>query len=145
VRPEQTRAFLQLNEDFARPVGASPAKQWSRVRGREVIELLTPRVTGAWFEENQQLSQQRAYAVIRRGVQARIQARQQHTAERAEQQRARVLASRTHQRLNLSRGGRDGLCPPAGRMPMPRRVCAARPRSPAFRPERRARTRPGTP
>ena len=40
--PEQARAFLALNEAFARPVGASPAKQWGRVRGREQIDLLTP-------------------------------------------------------------------------------------------------------
>jgi hypothetical protein len=55
--PAQARAFLELNEKFARPVGASPAKQWGRVRGREQVELLTPRVTGAWFEENAQPSQ----------------------------------------------------------------------------------------
>jgi predicted GIY-YIG superfamily endonuclease len=43
--PTQARAFFALNEAFARPVGASPAKQWGRVRGREQLELLTPRVT----------------------------------------------------------------------------------------------------
>jgi hypothetical protein len=39
--PAQVRAFLELNSKFARPVAASPAKQWARVRGREQIELLT--------------------------------------------------------------------------------------------------------
>jgi hypothetical protein len=97
--PAQARAFLALNEKFARPVGASPAKQWGRVRGREQVELLTPRVTGAWFEENAQLSQHRIHAVVRRGVQARVQARQQQLAERAERQRAQQVAARTRQRL----------------------------------------------
>jgi hypothetical protein len=89
--PAQACAFLALNEAFARPVGASPAKQWGRVRGREQVELLSPRVTGAWFEENAQLSQHRVHAVVRRGVQARVQARQQQLAERA---RAQALAGR---------------------------------------------------
>jgi hypothetical protein len=97
--PAQARAFLALNEDFARPVAASPAKQWGRVRGREQVELLTPRVTGAWFEENAQLSQYRTHAIVRRGVQARVQARQQQLAERAEQQRTQQVAARTCQRL----------------------------------------------
>ncbi len=101
--PEQARAFLELNEAFARPVGASPAKQWGRVRGREQIELLSPRVTAGWFEENQQPSQHRAYAVIRRGVQARVQARQHRAADHAEQQRTRQVAGRTHQRLATAR------------------------------------------
>ena len=101
--PAQARAFLALNEKFARPVVASPAKQWARVRGREAIELLTPRVTGAWFEENHLPSQQRAHAIVRRGVQARGQARQQQFAERAEQQRAQALAGRTRQRLASAR------------------------------------------
>jgi hypothetical protein len=97
--PAQARAFLALNPDFARPVAASPARQWGRVRGREQVELLSPRVTGAWFEENAQLSQHRTHAVVRRGVQARVQARQQQLAERAERARAQVLAGRTRQRL----------------------------------------------
>jgi hypothetical protein len=101
--PAQARAFLQLNETFARPVGASQAKQWGRVRGREQVELLTPRVTGAWFEENARLSQQRAHAIVRRGVQARVQARQQHLAERAERQRAQQVTARTRQRLASAR------------------------------------------
>jgi hypothetical protein len=73
--------------------------QWARVRGREAIELLTPRVTGAWFEENHLPSQHRAHAVVRRGVQARAQARQHHRADRAEQQRIEAIAGRTRQRL----------------------------------------------
>jgi hypothetical protein len=101
--PAQARAFLALNEAFARPVGASLAKQWGRVRGREQVELLSPRVTGAWFEENAQPSQHRVHAVVRRGVQARVQARQQHAAERAEHARAQALAGRTRQRLASAR------------------------------------------
>jgi hypothetical protein len=101
--PAQARAFLALNEEFARPVAASPAKQWGRVRGREQVELLTPRVTGAWFEENAQLSQHRIHAVVRRGLQARVQARQHRAAERAEQRRTQQVAARTHQRLASAR------------------------------------------
>jgi hypothetical protein len=101
--PEQARAFLELNPKFARPVGASPAKQWGRVRGCEQVELLSPRVTGAWFEENAQPSQHRAHAITRRGVQARVQARQHHLAERAEHQRAQQIAARTRQRLASAR------------------------------------------
>ncbi len=101
--PAQARTFLALNEAFARPVAASPAKQWARVRGREQIELLSPRVTGAWFEENAQPSQHRAHAVIRRGVQARVQARQQRAADHAEQQRTQAIAGRTRQRLASAR------------------------------------------
>jgi hypothetical protein len=101
--PAQARAFLALNPAFARPVGASPAKQWGRVRGREHVELLSARVTGAWFEENQLPSQHRAHAVVRRGVQARVQARQQRAADRAEQQRPQQVAARTRQRLASAR------------------------------------------
>jgi uncharacterized protein YdaT len=101
--PAQARAFLELNEKFARPVGASPAKQWGRVRGREQVELMSPRVTGAWFEENAQLSQHRTHAVARRAVQARVQARQHHAAEHAEQQRTQQVAVRTRQRLAAAR------------------------------------------
>jgi hypothetical protein len=101
--PAQSRAFLELNEAFARPVAASPAVQWARVRGREQVELLTPRVTGAWFEENHLPSQHRAHAVVRRGVQARVQACQQRAAERAEQQRPQQVAARTRQRLASAR------------------------------------------
>jgi hypothetical protein len=101
--PAQAGAFLALNGAFARPAGAAPAKQWARVRGREQVELLTPRVTGAWFEENHLPSQHRAHAVVRRGVQARVQARQEQAAERAEQQRAQALAGRTRQRLASAR------------------------------------------
>jgi hypothetical protein len=97
--PARARAFLQLNPKFARPVGASSAKQWGRVRGREQIELLSPRVTGAWFEENHLPSQHRAHAIVRRGVQARVQGRQHQLADRAEQQRAQAIAGRTRQRL----------------------------------------------
>ena len=97
--PAQARAFLELNPKFARPVAASPVKQWGRVRGREAIELLSPRVTGAWFEENAQPSQHRAHAITRRGVQARTQARHHQAAERAEQQRPQQVAARTRQRL----------------------------------------------
>jgi len=101
--PAEARAFLELNPKFARPVAASPAKQWGRVRGREQIELLSPRVTGAWFEENHQPSQHRAHAIVRRGVQARVQARQLRAAERAEQQRPQQVAARTRQRLAAAR------------------------------------------
>ena len=101
--PERARAFLELNPKFARPVEASLAKQWARVRGREAIELLTPRVTGAWFEENHQPSQHRAHAIVRRSVQARAQARQHQLADRAEHQRAQRVAARTRQRLASAR------------------------------------------
>jgi hypothetical protein len=101
--PEQARAFLELNPKFARPVAASPATQWARVRGREQVELLSPRGTGTWFEENQQPSQHRAHAIVRRGLQARAQARQQQAADRAEQQRPQALAGRTRQRLANAR------------------------------------------
>jgi hypothetical protein len=103
MTPAEASAFLALNEAFARPVGASPAKQWGRVRGREQVELLSPRVTGAWFEENAQLSQHRTHAVVRRGVQARVQARHLQAAERAERQRAQQVAARTRQRLASAR------------------------------------------
>ena len=99
ITPTQARAFLALNEAFARPVSASLAKQWGRVRGREQIDLLGPPVTRAWFEENQQPSQQRAFMVIRRGVQARVQARQLRAADHAEQHCTRAMAGRTGQRL----------------------------------------------
>jgi predicted GIY-YIG superfamily endonuclease len=99
AQPDRVATFLELNPKFARPAGASAAKQWGRARGREEIELLTPRVTTAAFEENQQLSQQRVATITRRVVQARLQARQQHATDRAEQDRARAVAARTHQRL----------------------------------------------
>jgi hypothetical protein len=101
--PTQAHGFLELNPKFARPVGAAPATQWARVRGREAIELLTPRVTGAWFEENHLPSQHRAHAITRRGVQARVQARQHHRADRAEQQRIAAIAGRTRRRLASAR------------------------------------------
>jgi hypothetical protein len=112
VRPSQVREFMALNPAFARPVSASPAKQWGRVRGREEIETLTPRVSGARFEENQQLSQQRAAAVTRRAVQARVEARQRQLAERAEQTRPRAVAARAYQRLATSPAERAGRRPP---------------------------------
>jgi hypothetical protein len=99
VRPEQVRGFMALNPSFARPVSASLAKQWGRVRGREQIETLTPRVVGARFEENELLSQQRVAAVTNRAVQARVQVRQRQLADQAEQTRTRAVAARTHQRL----------------------------------------------
>jgi predicted GIY-YIG superfamily endonuclease len=114
VRPGQARAFMRLNPSFARPVSASLAQQWGRVRGREEIEALTPRVTGARFEENQQLSQQRAAAVTKRAVQARVEARQRQLADQAEQTRNRAVAARTHQRLATSQGERADRRP-AGR------------------------------
>ncbi len=107
VRPGQVREFLRLNPAFARPVRASLAKQWGRVRGREEIEALGPRVTGARFDENQPLSQQRVRAVTRRAVQARVQARQQQLADRAEQTRGRAVAARTYQRLTTSQTERS--------------------------------------
>ncbi len=106
VRPRQAREFMALNPKFARPVGASLAKQWGRVRGREEIEALTPRVTGARFEENELLSQERAAAVTKRAVQARVLARQQQLADRAEQTRTQAVAARTHQRLAAERSPR---------------------------------------
>ena len=97
---------MALNPKFARPVGASLAKQWGRVRGREEIEALGPRVTGARFEENELLSQERAAAVTKRAVQARVLARQQQLADRAEQTRTQAVAARTHQRLAAERSPR---------------------------------------
>ncbi len=108
VRPGQAREFMALNPMFARPVSASLAQQWGRVRGREEIEALTPRVTGVRFEENQQLSQQRVAAITKRAVQARVQARQRQLADHAEQTRPRTVAARTHQRLATSQGERNG-------------------------------------
>jgi predicted GIY-YIG superfamily endonuclease len=99
TRPERVATFLELNPKFALPAGASQAKQWGRARGREHIELLTPRVTAAVFEENQQPSQHRVATITRRAVQARLAARQHRAADRAEQARTRELAARTHQRL----------------------------------------------
>jgi predicted GIY-YIG superfamily endonuclease len=99
VRPEQARVFMGLNPAFERPVRASLAQQWGRVRGREEIEALGPRVTGARFEENQPLSQDRTTAVVRRAVQARVQARHRELEHQAEQARPRAVAARTHQRL----------------------------------------------
>jgi hypothetical protein len=99
VHPKQARQFMALNPAFARPATASLAQQWGRVRGREEIEALGPRVTGARFDENQPLSQKRTTAVVRRAVQARVQARQRELADQAEQARTRAVAARTHQRL----------------------------------------------
>jgi uncharacterized protein YdaT len=99
TRPERVAAFLGLNPKFALPVGASQAKQWGRARGREQIELLTPRVSTAVFEENQQPSQQRVATITRRAVQARLAARQHRHAIRTEHSRTRELAARTHRRL----------------------------------------------
>jgi len=116
VRAEQVREFMALNPSFARPVGASLAKQWGRVRGREQLETLTPRVVGARFEENELLSQQRAAAVTRRAVQARVAARQRQLDDQAEQARTRAVAARTHQRLaNGRREHADGRAAPRGR------------------------------
>ncbi len=106
VRPNQVREFMALNPLFARPVNASLAKQWGRVKGREEIEALTPRVTGARFEENELLSQERVSAVTRRAVQARVLARQQQLDQRAEQTRTQAVAARTHQRLAAERSPR---------------------------------------
>jgi hypothetical protein len=55
--------------------------------------------------------------VTRRAVQARLQARQQRSAHRAEQTRTHDLAARTHQRL-LARQGRQRQ--PAGGRPQQR-------------------------
>jgi len=117
VRPDQARGFLWLNPGFARPARASLARQWGGVRGHEAVELHGPRVTVAWFDENQQLSQQRAAAVTRRAVQARVQARAQRAAEQAERTRTRALAARTHQRLAAARAQRaaGGRQPARGR------------------------------
>jgi hypothetical protein len=99
VTPALARAFLWLNPAFARPAGASLAVQWGRVRGREAVELAGPRVTVAWWDENRQLSQQRAAVVGRRAGRAQARARAEQTAAQAEQTRARALAERTRQRL----------------------------------------------
>jgi hypothetical protein len=99
TRPERAAAFLELNPKFALPARASQAKQWGRARGREQLELLTPRVTAAVFEENQQPSQHRVATITRRAVQARLAARQHRNAQRVEHSRTRELAARTHQRL----------------------------------------------
>jgi hypothetical protein len=99
VGPDQARTFLGLNPAFARPVGVSLAAQWGRVRGREAVELAGPRVTVAWCDENQQLSQRRVAAVGRRATRAQARARAEQAAEQAEQARTRALAARTRQRL----------------------------------------------
>jgi predicted GIY-YIG superfamily endonuclease len=97
--PSQVGLFLALNPGFARPVHASLAAQWGRVRGREAVELAGPRVTVAWFDENQQLTQRRVAAVGRRATRAQTRARAEQAAEQAEQARTRALAARTRQRL----------------------------------------------
>ena len=56
-------------------------------RSREEVELLGPGVTGVAWDENAQPSQHRVATVTRRAVQARLQARQQRSAQRAEQTR----------------------------------------------------------
>jgi predicted GIY-YIG superfamily endonuclease len=99
TRPELVQAFLALNPGFARPARATQAKQWGGTRSREEVELLGPRVTSATWDENVQPSQHRVATVTRRAVQARLQARQQRSAHRAEQTRTHELAARTHQRL----------------------------------------------
>jgi predicted GIY-YIG superfamily endonuclease len=99
VHPDQARTFLWLNPAFARPVGGSLAAQWGRVRGREAVELAGPRVTVAWFDENQQLTQRRVAVIGRRATRAQARARAEQAAEQAEQARTRALAVRTRQRL----------------------------------------------
>jgi predicted GIY-YIG superfamily endonuclease len=101
--PSRVGLFLALNPGFARPVRASVAGQWGRTRGREAVELLGARVTTAWHDENQQLSQQRAAAVRRRATRAQARARQEQAAEQAEQTRTQALAARTYQRLAAAR------------------------------------------
>jgi predicted GIY-YIG superfamily endonuclease len=115
TRPERVRAFLALNPEFARPARASQAKQWGGARSREEVELLGPRVTSASYDENAQPSQHRVASITRRAVQARLQARQQRTAQRAEHTRTHDLAARTHQRL-LARQQRPSR-PTSGRRP----------------------------
>jgi predicted GIY-YIG superfamily endonuclease len=116
TRPDRVRTFLALNPAFARPARASQAKQWGGARSREEVELLGPRVTSASYDENAQPSQHRVATITRRAVQARIQARQQRTADRAEHTRTRDLAARTHQRL-LARQQRPDR-PAGGRRPL---------------------------
>jgi predicted GIY-YIG superfamily endonuclease len=113
TRPDRVRAFLELNPGFARPARASVAKQWGGARSREEVELLGPRVTTASYDENAQPSQHRV-ATVTRAVQARIQARQQRSAHRAEQTRTHELAARTHQRL-LARQARQSASGPPDR------------------------------
>ena len=108
VRPEQARAFMSLNPAFARPISGSLAQQWGRVRGREEIEALGPRVSGARFEENQPLSQKRTTAIVRRAVQARVQARQRQLDDQAERTRTSTVAARAHQRLTNAGRQRNG-------------------------------------
>jgi hypothetical protein len=103
TRSEQRRAFLALNPGFARPAGAPLGTQWHRVRGREDVEVLTPRVVTARFEENEQLSQQRAATVIRCAVRARITARQQRAAEQTDRDRPGALLERTRRQLHAAR------------------------------------------
>jgi hypothetical protein len=120
VRPEQVREFMALNPSFARPVSASLAKQWGRVRGREQLETLTPQSGRRAVEENQLLSQQRAATVTKRAVQARVQARQRQLDDQAEQTRTRAVAARAHQRLaNAGREHAGGRAAPRGRSQPP--------------------------
>src|SRR6266498_3788594 len=111
VRPSQARQFMALNPSFARPVSASLAEKWGRVRGREEIEALGPRVTGARFEENQQLSQQRTAAITRRAVQARaVAARAHQRLANGERERAGgrpALRGRTQPTSNPREGGHE--------------------------------------
>jgi len=75
------------------PSRSRPAIQWGGARSREEVELLGPRVTTASYDENTQPSQHRVAIVTRRAVQARIQVRQQRSANRAEQTRTHELAA----------------------------------------------------
>ena len=103
ARSDPVAEFFQLNPEFARPAGASQAKQWGRVRGREAIETLGPRVVAAWFEENQQPQQQRFAAITRRGRQAVAQSGHHRRERQAEQRRSQAVAERTRQQLTSTR------------------------------------------
>jgi len=103
ARPEQIGAFLQLNESFQRPVGATLGQQWRRARDREELETLGARVLAARFDENAQHAQHRYATVTRRARAARAHARQHATQERAqraaEHRARRQTAARVCQRL----------------------------------------------
>jgi hypothetical protein len=99
---DSMRVFLRLNPAFARPAGASQVTQAHRVRGREQVEALGARVTTAWAEENQRTQQARYAAITRRLITARTLPRQHRAANRAERDRRRTFAHRTHQRIQAA-------------------------------------------
>ena len=95
--------FLALNPAFARPASGSLAVQWSRIRGREDVEVHGPRVTTARYEENDDLQQRRVRAITRRVIAARVQARQQRAAGVLERDRSHALAEHTRRVADRAR------------------------------------------